>query len=397
MKIGFDVSQTGKLKAGCGSFAESLIRNLAEIDSGNQYILYPTFGDVYWDPDWPSGTCQIHRPNFHRGLGHRTFAEAKHFWRCPPEDLEGHLGDPDLIHSNNFHCPGPLKRARLIYTLYDLSFLVHPEWTTEANRAGCFGGVFDASVYADQVLAISHFTRDHFLRVFPHYPPERVTVIYPASRYTTQGALSRPRRLPPLIPGRYWLSVGVLEPRKNHLGLLRAYALLKKEGVGHLPLVLAGGRGWLMDDLARPIDDLGLREDVILLGHVDDESLQWLYESCFAFVYPSFFEGFGLPVLEAMTLGAPVIASQATSIPEIVGEAGILIDPRNEESLTRAMRELSESESMRQRLKEQSTREAGRFSWKKSAEQVLECYQVVMARGRFFPDVAIPANKKSNG
>jgi glycosyltransferase involved in cell wall biosynthesis len=390
MKIGFDVSQTGKLKAGCGYFADGLIRSLAEIDSHNHYILYPTFGDLYWDPRWSSGVCRVHRPSFHRGTGHRTFAEAKLFWRHPPGDLERHLGDPDVIHSNNFFCPRPAKKARLVYTLYDLSFLVHPEWTTEANRIGCFNGVFEASIHADHIIAISQFTRNHFLRVFPHYPAERITVIYPASRYTRTYDLLRPRRLPPLVPQRYWLSVGVLEPRKNHLGLLRAYALLRKEREDNLPLVLAGGRGWLMDDIPKILADLGLRQDVIVLGYVDDGTLQWLYQNCFAFAYPSFFEGFGLPVLEAMTLGAPVIASQTTSIPEIVGEAGILIDPRSEESLARAMRALSDSESMRQSLKEKSTREAGRFSWKKSAEEVLECYREAIRRSRYFPDRVSP-------
>jgi glycosyltransferase involved in cell wall biosynthesis len=392
MKVGFDVSQTGESKAGCGYFAESLIRNLAEIDTQNQYILYPTFGDEYWDPKWASGTCRIQSPNFHRGTGHRTFAEAKRFWRQPPEDLERHLGDPDLIHSNNFYCPRSMTKTRLVYTLYDLSFLVHPEWTTEANRAGCFGGAFDASIHADRIIAISRFTRDHFLRVFPHYPPERITVIYPASRFSTKRAPRRAHRLAQLAPQGFWLNVGVLEPRKNHIGLLRAYALLRKEKKGTLPLVLAGGSGWLMEDFTKALDDLGLRDDVIVLGRVDDETLQWLYENCFAFVYPSFFEGFGFPVVEAMTLGAPVIASQVASIPEIAREAGILIDPRSEDSLAQAMREVANSESMRQRLKESSAREARRFSWKQAAGQVLQSYEEAMRADRFFAAMPAPAN-----
>jgi glycosyltransferase involved in cell wall biosynthesis len=390
MKIGFDVSQTGEGKAGCGHFAESLIRSLSDIDSQNQYILYPTFGDLYWDPRWASGTCRIPRANFHRGAGHLTFVTAQQFWRNPSEDFERHLGDPDLVHSNNFYCPARLKRARLVYTLYDLSFLVHPEWTTEANRAGCFSGVFDASIYADHIVAISRFTRNHFLDVFPHYPPERITVIYPASRYETTPAISRPPRLSGLSPGGYWLNVGVLEPRKNHVGLLRAYALLKKEREENLPLVLAGGRGWLMDDMPRILDELGLRQSVLCLGHVDEETLHWLYQNCFAFVYPSFLEGFGLPVVEAMTLGAPVIASQVSSIPEIVGEGGILIDPSSVESLAQAMRELSDSKSMRQTFKERSVKEAAKFSWEKSAREALECYREVIRRDRFFPNAPFP-------
>jgi glycosyltransferase involved in cell wall biosynthesis len=385
MKIGFDVSQAGRLKAGCGYYADSLIRNLAEIDSQNQYILYPTFGDVYWDPDWARVACRIHRANFQSGTGHRTYEEAKRFWRHPPEDFEQHLGNPDLIHSNNFFCPRFLRKARVVYTLYDLSFLVHPDMTTEQNRTECFRGVFDASLYADQIIAISHFTRDHFLRVFPHYSPERITVIHPASRYSVNQALPRPGCLSSIVPQQYWLNVGVLEPRKNHLGLLKAYALLKKEKTSHLPLVLAGGHGWLMDDFIRALDGLGLRQDVILLGHVDDVTLQWLYQNCFAFVFPSFFEGFGLPVVEAMTLGAPVIASQVASIPEIVGDAGLLIDPHSEGSIMKAMRELSECEPIRRDLRERSLAGAARFSWKTAAAELMKCYEAVIARNPFCP------------
>src|SRR5215475_744240 len=105
MRIGFDVSQTGRLKAGCGYFADSVIRHLAEIDETNEYILYPTFGDFYWDPNWSGAVCHINRPNFRRGLGHKRLRMAQHFWAAPSADLEAQLGDPDLIHVNNFFCP----------------------------------------------------------------------------------------------------------------------------------------------------------------------------------------------------------------------------------------------------------------------------------------------------
>jgi hypothetical protein len=138
MNIGFDVSQTGRLKAGCGYLAESLIRHLAEIDTENQYILYPTFGDVYCDPEWPAAICRIDRPNFRQGLGHKAFESAQRFWRQPPGNLEEQLGNPDIVHSNNFYCPTTLRSARLVYTLYDLGFIEYPEFTTEENRIGCF-------------------------------------------------------------------------------------------------------------------------------------------------------------------------------------------------------------------------------------------------------------------
>jgi glycosyltransferase involved in cell wall biosynthesis len=379
VKIGFDISQTGTQKAGCGYFADGLIRHLAEIDTENQYLLYPTFGDSYWDPDWPSGICRIGQPNFHPGLGHRTHEAAKLFWNHPPVDFESKLGNPDIIHANNFYCPRSLRNARLVYTLYDLSFLPYPEWTTEQNRTTCFEGVFHASLYADLIIAISHFSRKHFLEIFPHYPAERVVVVYPASRFAPAAAVPMPKELSFLqLP--FWLSVGTLEPRKNHEKLIRAYSLLKEKHTQPLPLVLAGARGWLMQDFEREVDFLNLKNDIIILGYVADPTLQWLYQNCFAFVYPSLFEGFGLPVLEALSLGAPVISSEVTSIPEIVGQGGILVNPFSEKAIYEAMNKLATDGELRMDLKRAAILQASQFSWKSAASKVLQCYQEVLLR-----------------
>ena len=384
MKIGFDISQTGKLKAGCGYFADSLIRHLAEIDPENKYILYPTFGDTYWDPDWFSGTCRIGRQNFQYGQGHRTFEGAKLFWNHSPEDFEAKLGNPDIVHSNNFYCPRSLRKARLVYTLYDLSFLAHPEWTTEQNRIACFDGVFNASLYADLIIAISYYTRNHYLKIFPHYPADRIVVGHPASRFVAPADIPLPQNLPPLVPQQFWLNVGVLEPRKNHQRLLRAYALLKAKLGKTWPLVFAGGRGWLMENFEKELDALNLRQDVFLLGYVEDEILQWLYQNCFAFIYPSLFEGFGLPVLEAMSLGAPVITSNVSSLPEIAGQAALFIDPTSEEAVFQAMRQLTSDPRARLLLKENSIRQAAQFSWRSTASFVLECYRDLSPRSPIF-------------
>jgi glycosyltransferase involved in cell wall biosynthesis len=380
MKIGFDISQTGSEKAGCGFFAESLIRHLAEIDRENEYILYPTFGDYYWDPHWARSTCRIDQPNFKRGPGHKTLHAARDFWNNPPDSLEKHLGSPEIIHSNNFFCPRGLRNARLIYTLHDLSFLTHPEWTTEENRIACFEGVFNASIFADRIIAVSDYSRNHFLETFPHYPVDRIRTIYEASRFKLSPEVPKPKKISLLQGDRFWLSVGVLEPRKNHRGLLEAYALLKKDGSKTFPLVLAGGRGWLMDDFKKEAESLGLQQDIVLPGYVDDETLQWLYRNCFAFLYPSYFEGFGLPVIEAMSLGAPVIASNTTSLPEIVGQAGILVDPTSKEELCQAMIQLSSDPEFRNSLKEKAIARASQFSWHSAAASTLECYRGLLPR-----------------
>ena len=382
MRIGFDISQTGQAKAGCGWFADSLIRHLAEIDSRNEYLLYPSFGDLYWDAVGPAATIQIDKPNFRRGLSHSTIAEMQQFWRNPGARFEAQLGAPDIVHSNNFFCPRGLTGARLVYTLYDLIFLEHPESTTEANRIGCFAGVFNASLRADLIVAISDYSRRHFLETFPHYPADRVHVVHLASRFQLRADCARPEKLARLQPGRFWLNVGTIEPRKNLRRLLQAYARLKEQLGGSFPLVLAGGKGWLMEDFDSVVEKLGLREDVVVLGYAEESELQWLYQNCFTFLYPSLFEGFGLPVLEAMTLGAPVIASNTTSLPEIVGGAGLLVDPLEEDAIVNAMRGLATSRIDRDALRQQAMAQARKFSWDSTARRVRDLYQQVVEQPR---------------
>lgn len=376
MKIGFDVSQTGSLKAGCGYFADSLIRTLAEIDHENQYILYPTFGNDFWDPNWAAESCQINRPNFKRGLVNRSYEVNQDFWSFPPSDWEAQLGQPDIIHSNNFYCPVGLRSARLVYTLYDLAFLIHPEWTTEANRIACFNGVFNASLNADWIISISEHTKKNFLEIFPHYPVDRISVIYPASRFTYQPNLHRPSTLSMLLPEKFWLTVGTIEPRKNHRRLLEAYARLKADIGQSLPLVIAGGKGWLTENFEQWIVEMGLQENVIWLKYVDDVELQWLYQNCFTFVYPSLFEGFGMPVVEAISLGAPVLTSSCTSLLEIVKRPEQLFSPLDISSIINVMLRIYQSDDFRQHTKSYSLSQGFGFSWSFAAKSVLECYQL---------------------
>lgn len=382
MRIAYDITQTGNNKAGCGYFAYSLIRALAEIDGDNEYLLLNSFGEFIWDRKASPASCGIDRANFKPSLlRHIYYGAARRFWHSPPADLDAALGNPDIVHSNNFFCPSGLRRAHLVFTLYDLSFIEHPEWSTEANRSLCFNGVYQASLYANMILAISEYSRSHFLRVFPHYPSENVHVVYPASRYLHSSVLERSKKLPKqIIEGKFWLCVGTLEPRKNHLGLLRAYARHKARSGKTMPLVHAGGPGWLMDDFKNQIRILNLQDDVILLGYVDDIVLQWLYQNCFAFLYPSFFEGFGLPVLEAMSLGAAVITSNTTSIPEIVGDAGILIDPHKDEEIANAMDELAEDQNHLTALRRTAVQRATLFSWECAAQQTLSLYRSEVAK-----------------
>ncbi|GFK92629.1 N-acetylgalactosamine-N, N'-diacetylbacillosaminyl-diphospho-undecaprenol4-alpha-N-acetylgalactosaminyltransferase [Fundidesulfovibrio magnetotacticus] len=369
MLVGFDVSQTGAGKAGCGYLAHGLVHALAA--RGVRFVFYPHFGDLYWEPR--PGACSCPGEG-RRGPTFRWFERSKRFWREPPEDFEARLGGPDVVHSNNFFCPVGLKRARQVYTLYDLSFLENPGWTTEQNRVGCLDGVFGASLRADWIVSISRASLEHFLRVFPHYPRERTSVMHLASRFGLGSAMRVPARLKGVEPGKFWLCVGTIEPRKNQERLFEALARLG----GKRPLVLAGGRGWLMDEMGRKVNALGLASRVKLTGYVDDAELAWLYANCFGFVYPSLFEGFGLPVLEAMSLGAPVITSGVSSLPEVAGDAALLVDPLDAGSIAAAMARLESDEVLRRELSRRGEAQAARFSWDAAAGVALEAYGRVL-------------------
>ena len=373
MHIGFDISQTGSGKAGCGYFAHALVESLVGKAPDSRFSLYPSFGDFYFDPRMPlTNPYKGRRVSY--GPRHLSREIAANFWNLP--DVESSLGNPDIIHSNNFWCPLQLRSSRLVYTLYDIGFTVEPAWTTEANRTGCFNGVFLSSLAADLVVAISEASRDHYLNIFPHFPVDRVRVVYPCSRFFNSNRTgSCPQALAGVQEGGFWLTVGTIEPRKNQRQLAEVYARYRALGGPPLPLVFAGGKGWLMDDFYAHLEQLGITGDVIMTGYVSDDELIWLYRNCYGNLYPSLFEGFGLPVLEGMQFGAPTLTSNTSSIPEVAGEAALLLAPDDTEGWARGMLRLTENRGERDHLSDLSKKRAAVFNWEHSAVQLLELYK----------------------
>jgi len=180
-----------------------------------------------------------------------------------------------------------------------------------------------------------------------------------------------------LKPGTFWLNAATLEPRKNHARLLQAYSQALRADPTTMPLVIAGAGGWKSDYLPAMIMELGIEGRVMILGYVGDPVLQWLYENCYAFLYPSLFEGFGLPPLEAMSLGAAVITSNVTALPEVVGNAAVLVDPLEVSEIAAAILSLSRNPERRTALQSLSRRQALGFTWEKSARQVLDVYEAL--------------------
>jgi glycosyltransferase involved in cell wall biosynthesis len=190
---------------------------------------------------------------------------------------------------------------------------------------------------------------------------------------------SRPKTLEHVPSGGFWLNVGTIEPRKNQRRLIEAYARYLAAGGTPMPLVLAGGKGWLMEDFQSHLAKLGISQQVIMTGYVTDDELIWLYRNCYANLYPSLFEGFGLPVLEGMQFGAPTMTSTSTSIPEVAGEAAILTSPEDTDAMTHAMLQLAAEPGKRDALHTAALAQAARFDWQHSAAALLNLYEEALA------------------
>lgn len=259
----------------------------------------------------------------------------------------------------------------IVTTIHDLSVLVHPEWHP-ADRVKWYEKDFQKGLNRSRhFVAASEFTRQEMIQRLD-VSPDRITVTYQAPRVAfnvgDSGDGPVPVRkpssaLPFDVPENFFLYVGTIEPRKNVDGLLDAYASLPAEVRKRHPLLIAGAWGWKADALREKFAKLQLGDDVRLLGYMHDPQLAELYRRCTALVWPTYYEGFGLPPLEAMACGAPVIVSNVASLPEVVGDAGMLLDPADTEAWRQAMQRLAEDPSARGQMRARSIQQSKKFTW----------------------------------
>ncbi|MFW5772978.1 MAG: glycosyltransferase family 4 protein [Phototrophicaceae bacterium] len=285
------------------------------------------------------------------------------------------LGAFDLYHALAFVSPLVLRRPSVV-TVYDLSFVHYPQVLSTARRwyLRLFTGL--SCRRARRVIAISHSTARDVHQTLG-IPAERIDVA--ACGYDAAAYRPLPRaevdafRRAQNLPERFWLFVGTLEPRKNLVTLLDAYARLPR--AERLPLVLGGGHGWLYDDIFERIQRHGLADKVRLPGFIPAEDLPLWYNSADAFVFPSVFEGFGLPVLEAMACGTPVIVSDASSLPEVAGSAGMCLPPHDIDAWAEGLRRAIHDDAWREQAAARGIEQASNFTWAETARQTIASYQ----------------------
>jgi len=377
MRIAIDGHPLIPPRAGIGQYTYHLIRALARLEPAHQYIvMYPRLTRTLRTREVPVFAEKCVRVVSEGRLRFLVFRARRKLRRklgLTPA-VERSLGPYDVYHATNYVFTHSVKRARRVVTIHDMTLMLFPEWHPRARVSSMASEIARSLEIADHVLADSASTRDDIVKHFS-IRPERISVVplaaaqsfKPLPATEVQQVLSDWG----LVPDAYLLFMGTIEPRKNLLRLLQA-AELAGNRAG--PLVLAGADGWRSDEVARRIQSLRRAGRLTYLGYVPDEARPALINGARGFVYPSLYEGFGLPVLEAMACGVPVLASNVSSLPEVVGDAGLMVDPADVDSIAQGMVRLWEDETLRRELSARGLRQAAAFSWEKTARQTLKAY-----------------------
>ncbi|MBI4280935.1 glycosyltransferase family 4 protein [Candidatus Uhrbacteria bacterium] len=396
MKIGIDCRTIlhpgfGEL-AGVGHYTYFLIRHLLDLDQENEYVLF--FDELFG------------KQNAAELVGNYPRAVARffpfHIYRHLMPFVYRHLlltGFMARERSDVLHAPdGSLPytyRAPAVITIHDLAVFKHPEWFPSSvfERFSSQKILLPRAVkLARRIVVPSEATAADLRVLFPHVS-EKISVIphgviphtaveFEGGMVSSEEEMIGPELLAKYHLGeRYLLFVGTLEPRKNIAALIRAFRALRIDPLfKEVRLAIVGARGWKFEEIFRELEITNqgaspAEAPVQYLGYVPAGDKFLLMKQAAAFIFPSRYEGFGLPALEAMSMGTPVITSKVSSLPEVVGEAGILIDPDHEEEIQKAMEELLTNESLRQQLGEAGRRRAEQFTWMKTAERTLEIYR----------------------
>ena len=384
MRIGIDYTSAARQRAGIGRYTRELVAALLPLKDAHQYTLFAAAGGL--EDDWRT---EVQRENVRvrtLPLSDDWLARLWHRLRLPIP-VEVVTGSLDVFYSPDFALPPTVGSTRTLLTVHDLSFMYHPDAFVPSLLRYLERVVPRSIARADLVLADSDHTRADLITLFD-VSPELVKVIYPGvdSRFQPQPAPGERERLRErygIGDEPYVLSVGTLQPRKNYVHLIKGFIQFQAETGTTAELLIAGGRGWLYDDI---FAEAQRRENVRLLGFVEDEDLPALYRGATLFAFTSLYEGFGLPVLEAMACATPVICSNTSSLPEVAGDSVLLVDPQNPDELTGAMIRAFSEEGLREEMVDRGLARAAGFTWERSARQLLGVIESFVEASRPVPD-----------
>jgi glycosyltransferase involved in cell wall biosynthesis len=369
MRFAVDAHAIGRHLTGNEVYVRSLLSAFANLDRKSEFLAYVS---------GPEGEAGIPRRFEIRQIASNPFLRLG-------IDLSRQLrvDQPDLLHvqyTAPLFCPVPT-----VVSVHDVSFLEHPEYFTRSRAVQLRITVSRTVRRAARIITGSEFARNSIVRAY-NLPPEKIIVV-PDAASPSFRAINRQIAIQRVkerfrLKGPCVLSVGDLQPRKNHIGLIKSFAkLVKDQPQFKQDLVFAGKETWFSGRVREAARESGVSDRIHFTGFVSDDDLLQLYNACDCFVFPSFYEGFGIPVLEAMACGRAVICSSASSIPEVADGAALLVDPGDIDAISRAMCDVLRDTELRTRMERLGTQRASHFSWQKTAEMTLKVYREVAGVG----------------
>jgi glycosyltransferase involved in cell wall biosynthesis len=364
MRIGIDARLVFYNRAGIGQYILRLVEALANLDPpDDEFVLLQSRKDK---------SSIIHSNGFTRKS---LWTPSHNRFEQPALGFEVSRLKLDLLHSPDF-IPPFRRNCKSVITIHDLAFLLYPHFLTKES-ARYYGQIDRAWRKTDHIIAVSEATKQDSIKMLG-VPEKKISVIHEAANpiYRQLPTHEAQQRVEEEYKfGRnFILFVSTIEPRKNLPSLLQAYRHLRDKYKRDELLVLSGSKGWLWEEVYETVSQLNLENDVAFLGRVPSADLVYLYNAARLLVHPSFYEGFGLTPLEAMTCGTPIIVSNTAALPEVVGDAGLMINPHDIDGLTVAMWRVLTEEDLRQELSHKGLKRAAKFSWQKAARETLEVY-----------------------
>ena len=373
MRIGFDVGPITATRTGVGNYCYFLLKHLLAIGGNHEFLGFSSGRGETALGDFPELTSHRHLPVPTRAL------YALWEWTGRPR-VDRLLGGVDVYHGTNY-VPGPTATARRVVTVHDLAFLVKPEYCSPKIVGPFARQIRRFCGEADAILCYSESTKRDVVEQLGVLP-EKIAVAPMAvddafeviETGEAKGIVSKRYE----IEGPFFLFVSTLEPRKNVIGLLRAFASLAKDFPHRL--VLIGAMGWNMEEVFwKTLRELGLEDRVVMPGFVPHVELPAFYGAADAFLFPTHYEGFGLPLLEALHCGCPVVTSNNSSVPEVTGDGALRVDSEDIDGFADAVRALMNDSDRRDALVRRGREHAAKFSWTSCAEATMAVYESVLS------------------